>query len=313
MTDYQAVTAELLTLRDWLRWATSRFNQAGLFYGHGNADAFNEACQLVLHSLDLPVTELPDHFLDARLTSQEKIRLTGLIRQRIEDRIPVPYLTGEAWFAGLPFFVDERVLIPRSPFAELIAEQFSPWLNDAQSVNRILDMCTGSGCIAIACAYAFPDAVVDGCDISEDALAVADINRHKHQLEAQLQLRQSDIFSGFTDEKYDLIVSNPPYVSDQEMQTLPDEYRHEPQLALRAENQGLALVARIIIGAASHLTDNGLLFVEVGNTQVEVETSWPQIDFLWLDFDNGGHGLFVLNQSQCETFRQLYANSSGSS
>lgn len=312
MPDYQAVSTELQTLRDWLRWATSRFSQAGLFYGHGNADAFNEACQLVLHSLDLPVTELPEHFLDARLTSQEKAYLAGLIRQRIEDRIPVPYLTGEAWFAGLPFFVDDRVLIPRSPFAELIADQFSPWLTEPVSVNRILDMCTGSGCIAIASAYAFPDAQVDACDLSEDALAVAEINRQKHQLADQLTLRQSDIFSAYADETFDLIVSNPPYVSDQEMQTLPDEYRHEPAMALRADNQGLALVARIIIGAARHLTENGLLFVEVGNSQAQVETSWPQIDFLWLNFDNGGHGLFVLSQSQCAAFEKLYADSSGS-
>lgn len=313
MTDYQAVTAELHTMRDWLRWTTSRFSEAGLFYGHGNADAFNEASQLLLQSLYLPVTELPEHFLDARLTENEKTRLADLIRQRIEDRIPVPYLTGEAWFAGLPFFVDDRVLIPRSPFAELITTHFTPWLNEPDSVEKILDMCTGSGCIAIACAYAFPEAQIDACDISEDVLAIAEINRQKHQLDDQLALRQSDIFSNFTDEKYDLIVSNPPYVSTDEMQTLPAEYRHEPALALQADDHGLALVARIIRGAASHLTNNGLLFVEVGNTQTEVESSWPQIDFLWPDFEFGGHGVFVLNQAQCQSFAELYADSSGSS
>lgn len=313
MIDYQAVSAELITLRDWLRWTTSRFSEAGLFYGHGNADAFNEAAQLILHSLHLPVTEMPEHFLDARLTEHEKTRLAGLIRQRIEDRIPVPYLTGEAWFAGLSFFVDERVLIPRSPFAELVSAQFTPWLAAPDSVTRILDMCTGSGCIAIACAYAFPNAQVDACDISDDVLAVAAINRQQHQLDDRLGLRQSDIFSQFSDEKYDLIVSNPPYVSQAEMQTLPAEYRHEPALALESEDQGLALVARIIQGAAQHLTADGLLFVEVGNTQVEVESRWPQIGFLWLDFEFGGHGVFVLNQSQCETFVALYSDSAGAS
>lgn len=312
MTDYQAVASELLTLRDWLRWTTSRFGEADLFYGHGNADAFNEASQLLLHCLGLPVTELPEHFLDARLTKDEKNQLTALIRQRIEDRIPVPYLTGEAWFAGLPFFVDQRVLIPRSPFAELITEHFTPWLTEPGSVEKILDMCTGSGCIGIACAYAFPEAEIDACDISEDVLAVAEINRQKHRLNDQLHLRQSDIFSSFTDEKYDLIVSNPPYVSSEEMQTLPAEYRHEPSLALQAEDHGLALVARIIRGAANHLTENGLLFVEVGNTQSEVESRWPQIDFLWLDFEFGGHGVFVLNQPQCDAFARLYSESSGS-
>ncbi len=209
--DYQAAAAELLTLRDFLRWTTSRFHEAQLFYGHGNADAFNEATQLILHSLQLPVSELPEMFLDARLTDAEKTSLLNLIQQRIDKRIPVPYLTHEAWFAGLPFYVDERVLVPRSPFAELISEQFAPWLTAPEQVSRILDMCAGSACIAIALAYAFPDAAVDAVDISTEALAVAKINQQKHQLHEQLQLIESDLWAKLEPTRqYDLIVSNPP-------------------------------------------------------------------------------------------------------
>ncbi|MAX51926.1 MAG: 50S ribosomal protein L3 N(5)-glutamine methyltransferase [Methylophaga sp.] len=307
MIDYLAVQSELNTFRDFLRWSTSRFNEAGLFFGHGNEDAFNEASQLLLSSLHLPVDTLPDVFLDARLTQDEKRTLLIAIEKRIEKRIPLPYLTNEAWFAGLPFFVDERVLIPRSPFAELIETQFQPWVAAPDSITRIIDMCTGSGCIAIALAMAFEQAEVTASDISSDALDVARVNRQKYGLEDELTLLESDIWQKIsTDEKYDLIISNPPYVGAEEMASLPEEYRHEPNSALEADDSGLALVTKILSGAADHLTENGLIFIEVGNTDLAVDDKWPEIAFTWLELENGGHGIFMLDKDQCELFKQLY-------
>ncbi|KGM05905.1 Protein-N(5)-glutamine methyltransferase PrmB, methylates LSU ribosomal protein L3p [Methylophaga thiooxydans] len=307
MTDYLAAQKELKTLRDFLRWTTSRFTQAGLFYGHGNDDAFNEASQLILSTLKLPVNELPELFLDARLTIAEKQSLLLLIEKRLEQRIPLPYLINEAWFAGLPFFVDERVLIPRSPFAELIDAQFQPWLNNPDDVSAILDLCTGSGCIAIALAMAFENAHVDAVDISHDALAVADININKHQLNDQVRSIQSDCWQSLEPaNQYDLIISNPPYVGADEMAGLPEEYRHEPVSALEAEDNGLALVEQILLNAADYLTDDGLLFVEVGNSDVAVDEKWPETSFLWLDFEQGGHGIFMLDKAQCIEFQQRY-------
>lgn len=290
---------ELVTLRDVLRWTTSYFNNSNLFYGHGNVDAFNEALQLILHALSLPTTEFPDIFADARLTHEEKKEITALITRRSVDRVPVPYLINEAWFAGLSFYVDERVLIPRSPFAELINEQFQPWLTEPDSVTNILDMCTGGGCIAIACAAAFPDAYVDAIDISEDALDVMNINIEQYGLHDQVTAIQSDLWQAIPHNKYDLIVSNPPYVGADEMATLPQEYLHEPSSALEADDNGLALVEQILFHAADHLTPNGLLFVEVGNSDLAVMEKWPNIEFFWLDFEQGGHGIFMLNYEQC--------------
>lgn len=302
----QTVMDELITLRDILRWATSQFNAAQLCYGHGNQDAFNDALQLILYGLNLPVTEFPDLFADARLTHAEKRRLGALLKQRIVDRIPVPYLTHEAWFAGLNFYVDERVLIPRSPFAELIHDQFMPWVADPDDISTILDLCTGSACIAIACANVFPHSDVDAVDISPEALAVAAINIDKHQLEHRVHIIQSDLWSGIIDNTYDLIVSNPPYVGRDEMASLPAEYRHEPSMALEADDDGLALVQQILIGAAEHLNTHGVIFVEVGNSDVVVMERWPEIEFLWLDFEQGGHGIFVLTRAQCIDFAQRY-------
>lgn len=307
MIDYSSAAKELQTLRDLLRWTTSKFSEAGLFYGHGNEDAFNEAMQLILHSLNLPATEFPELFIDCRVTSQEKQHIIELVQKRIEQRIPVPYLTNEAWFAELPFYVDDRVLIPRSPFAELIAEDFSPWLIEPESVKNILDLCTGSACIAIACAYAFPDANVDAIDISKDAIDVANINIEKHQLAKQVNAIQSDLWQHCPDKKYDLIVSNPPYVGNAEMQTLPDEYRHEPELALEAEDNGLAIVENILLQASNYLTANGIIIIEVGNSDEAVVEKWPDIAFTWLEFEHGGHGLFLLDAKQCEEFRVRYS------
>ncbi|MDO7596329.1 MAG: 50S ribosomal protein L3 N(5)-glutamine methyltransferase [Pseudomonadota bacterium] len=300
------IVNELLTLRDVLRWTTSQFNAAELFYGHGNADAFNDALQLILHSLHLPANDFPELFADARLTLAEKHGIAALVERRITDRVPVPYLTHEAWFAGMPFYVDERVLIPRSPFAELIQDQFMPWITDPDSVMTILDLCTGGGCIAIACAEAFPDAHVDAIDISTDALAVANINIKKHELLDQVHTIESNLWSALSDHKYDLIVSNPPYVGADEMASLPPEYRHEPTSALEADDNGLALVEQILVHAAEFLTPEGVLFVEVGNSDLAVMEKWPDIEFLWPDFEEGGHGIFVLSRDQCVVFTQRY-------
>jgi ribosomal protein L3 glutamine methyltransferase len=303
----ETVTSELVTLRDVVRWATSQFNAANLFYGHGNVDAYNDALQLILHSLNLPTTEFPEHFADAKLTVSEKEKIAELLQRRIKDRIPVPYLINEAWFAGLPFYVDERVLIPRSPFAELIYEQFSPWVTEPDSVTSILDMCTGSACIAIACAEAFPESSVDAVDISQDALMVAKININKHFLNDRVQPIQSDLWQNIpANEQYDIIVSNPPYVGAEEMMTLPDEYRHEPAFALEAEDNGLALVEQILLKASGYLADDGQLFVEVGNSDLAVMEKWPDIEFMWLDFELGGHRVFCLDKAQCREFSARY-------
>ena len=296
--------SELHTLRDFLRWSTSRLNASDLFYGHGTNDAFNDALQLILHSLHLPTTEFPDVFADARLTTAEKQAIIFLIEQRANERIPVPYLTHEAWFAGMPFYVDQRVLIPRSPFAELIVEQFQPWVTDADAITHVLDLCTGSACIAIACAEAFVNAQVDAVDISDDALLVADINIKKHHLSDQVHAIQSDLWASLEGKQYDLIVSNPPYVSAEEMAGLPEEYRHEPASALEAEDNGLALVEQILQQAATFLKPDGLLFVEVGNSDNATMQRWTKIPFLWLEFENGGHGIFMLTQAQCAEYSQ---------
>ncbi|MEH6453593.1 MAG: 50S ribosomal protein L3 N(5)-glutamine methyltransferase [Psychromonas sp.] len=286
---------ELLTVQDMLRWATSEFNRAELFYGHGTDNAWDEAVQLILPSLHLAI-DSNSIILQSRLTIRERRMLVALIVTRIEKRIPTAYLTNKAWFAGLEFYVDERTLVPRSPFAELIDAQFSPWVE--QSPKRILDLCTGSACIAIACAYAFPEAEVDAVDISDDALEVAEINIQSHGVEQQVFPIQSDLFSGIENEKYDLIVSNPPYVDAEDMANLPDEYKHEPELGLACGFDGLDLVRKMLQQASSKLNDNGVLFVEVGNSQVHLQEAYPDIPFTWIEFAAGGHGVFVLTKEQ---------------
>lgn len=296
---------ELHTIEDILRWAVSRFNDAGIYYGHGTDNAWDEAIQLVLPALHLPI-DLGGEVRKARLTRSERQGLIELIRRRITERIPVAYLTNSAWFAGLEFYVDERVLVPRSPFAELITGHFQPWL--VESPQRILDLCTGSACIAIACSYAFPEAEVDAVDISEDALAVAEINIHNHGVEQQVIPLLSDGFSALEGLKYDLVVSNPPYVDAIDMAHLPDEYTHEPELGLASGDDGLFLTRHILDHAASHLNEKGVLIVEVGNSQVQLEQCFPQVPFTWLEFEHGGHGVFVLTYEQlvehAEDFKQ---------
>ncbi len=287
---------ELLTIRDFLRYATSRFNQAGLYFGHGTDNAWDEAAALIMHTLHLP-HDVSALVLDARLIEEERATLLGLIQKRVEKRLPLAYLTNEAWFSGLSFYVDERVLIPRSPIAELIENHFQPWVKPDQ-VHQILDLCTGSGCIAIALAKAFPDAAVDASDISDDALAVAKINVLRHEAEDQLHLHKADLFTGLPAKKYDLIVSNPPYVSQQEMAELPDEYRHEPTLGLQAGQEGLDIVNRILMQAGEYLTPNGAIVIEVGNSEHALAEAYPETSFMWLEFERGGGGVFYLSAKE---------------
>lgn len=292
--------SEFNTIIDFLRFGFSCANKAELYYGHGADNAWDDILALVLGSLSLP-HDLNPALLHARLTTDEKIHLAQQLDKRINQRIPVPYLTKEANFCGLPFYIDERALIPRSPFAELIEAEFSPWV-DADNVTRVLDLCTGSACIAIACCYAFPEAMVDAVDISKDALAVAAINCQKHQVSDQLTLIESDCFDAIPKHKYDIIVSNPPYVGQDEMQTLPKEYQHEPVLALAAENNGLAIVEKILSCAHDYLNEKGVIIVEVGNSQDELVAKYPDIPFTWLEFEHGGEGVFLLTREDLKNW-----------
>jgi len=302
--NYIDAVKELKTIRDMLRFAITQFNAAELYFGHGTDNAWDEAFALIIRALHLPFED-NSLLLDARLTIQERQTLLELIKKRVEDRIPVPYLIQEAWFAGLPFYVDERVLIPRSPIAELIEQQFTPWIDPAQ-VGAILDLCTGSGCIAIACAAAFPEAEVDAVDLSKNALAVAEYNVGKHQLEQQIKLYDSDLFSALPAKRYDIIVSNPPYVADAEMQVLPAEYRHEPEFALTAADEGLAIACKILQQAADYLSENGILIVEVGNSEQALVARFPEVPFMWLDFERGGQGVFLLTAEQLRQYQAYF-------
>jgi len=295
---YQIATQDFKTIIDFLRFALSEANAKRLYYGHGTDNAWDDMSALVLGSLSLP-HDVDPQLLQSRLTPDEKALLCKQLLRRIEERVPVPYLTHEAWFCGLSFYVDERVLIPRSPIAELINQQFSPWIEDA-GVARVLDLCTGSACIAIACCYAFPDAQIDAVDISPDALEVAEINRQNHGVEEVLTLIESDCFDAVPTARYDIIVSNPPYVGHAEMQTLPDEFLHEPKLALETENNGLAIVEKILYGAIDYLSEHGILVVEVGNSEEALVQAYPDVPFTWLDFEHGGQGVFILTYQQLQ-------------
>lgn len=298
------LTTELKTIRDMIRWAISRFNEAGLYYGHGTESSLDEAFALILHTLHLPPDTSPT-MLDARITTQERDELDKIIQRRVTDRVPVPYLTKEAWFCNMPFYVDERVLIPRSPIAELIESEFQPWI-DTDKVENILDLCTGSACIAIACALAFPDAVVDAGDISTDALAVAKINTLRHNVEENVHLYQSDLFQTLPKKKYDIIVSNPPYVDAADMTALPKEYHHEPALALAAGHDGLDLAIKILRVANDYLTPHGILIVEVGNSEVALAERFTEVPFTWLEFQRGGGGVFLLTAQQVKEYQPLF-------
>ncbi len=290
--------AELNTPWQFILWAEQRFDDADLCFGHGTDNAYDEAVYLILRGLDLPF-ELDDAQLNQALSQQLKDYLTALVERRIEQRQPVAYMLNEAWFCGLPFYVDERVLVPRSPIAELIAEQFSPWVV-AEKVSRILDMGTGSGCIAIAAALAFDEARVDAVDISEDALAVADENSRRHGVSERLRLIRSDLYENLDGQCYDIIIANPPYVDAGDMAALPVEYQHEPRLGLEAGEDGLDLVRQLVDQSRAHLNDAGILIMEVGNSQQALVKAYPQLAFTWLEFEHGGHGVFLLRAEQLD-------------
>jgi ribosomal protein L3 glutamine methyltransferase len=292
----------LKTVRDFIRWGASRFGEAGLVYGHGTDNALDESAALVLHALHLGM-ELPGDYLDAVLSETERQDVIHLIESRVSTRKPAAYLTHEAWFAGLPFYVDERVLVPRSPIAELITNRFAPWVVP-ERIDSLLDLCTGSGCIAIACAFAFPDAHVLATDISCDALAVARENVARHELAHRVQLLESSLFERIGERRFDLIVSNPPYVPQPEVQQLPEEFRHEPALGLSAGEDGLDVVVQILKNASQHLSENGILVVEVGCSQETLVELYPEIAFLWLEFEQGGEGVFLLEQDQLRRHQQ---------
>ncbi len=298
-----ASSSRLRTLRDHIRWAVSRFHAEQLFFGHGTDNAWDEARQLVLGALHLP-WEMADSYLDCRLEDDEREHLQALLHRRIEQRVPTAYLLGQAWFCGLPFIVNDHVLIPRSPIGQLIERRFEPWL--AKEPARILDLCTGSGCIGIACAYEFLDAEVLLADLSFEALEVANRNIEQHGLDDRVYTVQGDGFDGLPKQRFDLIVSNPPYVDAEDFADMPAEFQHEPALGLACGDDGLNLVRRVLAEAADHLTETGTLVVEVGNSQVHVGALHPEVDFTWLEFTDGGHGVFLLAASQCRDHQALF-------
>ena len=301
------LTESPVTPRILIHWGAGLFEQAGLAFGHGTDNALDESAALVLHELQIGYDQ-PDAVLDAELEDADRLRVIALLERRIASRKPAAYLVNEARFAGLSFYVDERVLVPRSPIAELVEAGFAPWI-DPRRVHKVLDLCCGSGCIGIACACAFPDARVDMADLSTDALDVADVNIRRHHLEGRVRAMQSNLFSGLKAARYDIIVSNPPYVPRQEVFGLAAEYKHEPALGLVAGSDGLDVVSSILNEAAAYLQDDGILVVEVGDSQQRLVEQYPGVPFLWLEFEYGGEGVFMLESTRlrehAQTFRQV--------
>jgi ribosomal protein L3 glutamine methyltransferase len=287
---------ELFTVRDWLRYAVSRFDQARLVYGHGTATAFDEAAFLILHTLHLPIDQL-DPWLDARLLPSERRALADIVERRISTRVPAPYLTNEAWIGGFSFYVDERVIVPRSYIGELIRDGLGEVVSDPGTVGHILDLCTGSGCLAILAAHAFPDARVDASDISRDALAVAERNVADYALQDRIALILSDVLDGLSGRRYDLILANPPYVSDAALAAFPPEYAAEPAAAHAGGGDGLDIVRRILKQAAEHLTSQGTLVVEIGTGREILKREYPNLPFLWLDTAESQGEVFALHRS----------------
>ena len=293
-----------MTARDLIRQGTALFIREGLTFAHGTDNAEDEAAALVLHALGIGYDQ-PDSVLDRPLTVAQCAGVQSLLEARATTRKPAAYLVNEAWFAGLPFYVDERFLVPRSPIAELVESGFYPWI-DPQRVTRVLDLCTGSGCIAVAAALAFPDATIDAADISSDALDVARINIQRHGLEGRVNPVTSDVFSGLAGQVYDVIVSNPPYVPVQEMERLAAEFRHEPELGLAAGSDGMDVVVRILKDAAQHLSGTGILVVEVGHFRDILTELFPEVPFLWLEFEYGGEGVFLLEAGQLAACQERF-------
>ncbi len=289
-----AAQTELLTVRDHLRYAVSRFTAAGLFFGHGSDNAWDEAVYLTLHTLSLPLDRL-EPFLDARLLPHEKEALLEIFRRRCEERLPAAYLTNEAWLGEHRFYVDDRVIVPRSFIAELLQEQLTPWVEDPWAIESALDLCTGSGCLAILTALAFPEAQVDAVDLSKDAISVAERNIADYHLTERVHPIQSDAFSQLKGKRYDLIISNPPYVDAESVAALPPEYLHEPEMALGSGEDGLDFTHIILREAKKHLTPNGLLIVEIGHNREVLEAAYPTLPFTWLDTTAGDEYVFLLN------------------
>lgn len=288
------------TIGHWIKIAEMRFKKAKLIYGHGTDNAWDEAVQTVLFVLNLPLDSNPS-ILQQSVNEANVLKINQLIEARISTRKPLPYLTHCVWFMGMPFYVDERVLIPRSPLGEWIERQFAPWINTVE-VKNILDIGTGSGCLAIGCALVFPQAKVDAVDMSADALKVAAINVAKYQLDDRVHLMQSDCFDVVPQKFYDVIISNPPYISEADMMQLPQEYQHEPTLALAADDEGLAIVERLLIQASSHLTQHGILLVEVGYNADKLQARYPHVPLTWLVQQRGGEGLFVISKKELEQY-----------
>lgn len=286
------ITATLTRVLDYIRWGASRFAAAGLAFGHGSDNPVDEAAHLVLDALGLDHS-LPDAYLEATLTPAEREAVRATIERRIDTRLPAAYLTGKAWFAGLEFFVDERVIVPRSPIAELVENAFQPWLGHREPL-AVLDLCTGSGAIAIACALAFPEARVVATDASGDALDVARINSDKHDIGPQVEYVEADLFDGLPAERFDLIVTNPPYVSQNEWAGLAPEYRHEPGFAFHGDSDDLSLVTRLLFAAPEYLAEDGLLVLEVGYSAFALEQCHPDLPITWVDLERGGLGVGVL-------------------
>lgn len=288
-------TESLITVRDWLRFAVSRFNETQLFFGHGSDNAFDEAAYLILHTLHLPLDRL-EPFLDASLTHGESEEVQAVIERRVKERLPAAYLTHEAWLAGHRFYVDERVIVPRSFIAELLGEQLAPWVEDPDAVASALDLCTGSGCLAILAALAFPNAKVDAADLSKDALEVAARNVADYGLADRVELVESDLFAALEGRAYDLIVSNPPYVNAESVAALPPEYQAEPAMALGSGEDGLDATRQILAAAKAHLNPGGVLVVEIGHNREVLEAAYPTLPFTWLDTSGGDQFVFMLRR-----------------
>tara|TARA_B100001094_G_C18192614_1_gene808327 strand:+ start:4942 stop:5877 length:936 start_codon:yes stop_codon:yes gene_type:complete len=296
---------DLSTIDDFIRWSVSQFNTHNLFFGHGTNDSWDEAVALVFSALHLPF-EASEYVRHTKLVRSEREYIADLVHRRVNERIPVPYLVNRAWFCHLEFFVDERVLIPRSPIGEMIEQEFLPWI-DSGSVHRVLDLCTGSGCIAIACSYAFPDAEIDAVDISTDALDVAQVNIEQLDCMEKVFPIQSDVFDQIPEGvRYDVIVSNPPYVDSQDFEQMPVEFTHEPELALVSGRDGLHLTKRILAQAADYLNDEGILIVEVGDSMLQLVNQYPEVDFNWVEFKRGGDGVFVLTKAQLIKYKTCF-------
>ena len=292
---FSKASSELKTVRDCLRFAVSRFNEAKLSFGHGSLDAFDEAAYLILHTLHLPLDRL-EPFLDASLTHNELLEVLNIIEKRVEQRVPAAYLTHQAFLGDFSFYVDERVIVPRSFIAELLRERLSPWVEDAEMVSSVLDMCTGSGCLAILAAHAFPNSLVDAADLSPDALDVARRNVSDYDLAEQVELIETDLFSNLKGRSYDVIISNPPYVDASSVAALPQEYLHEPKLALGSGDDGLDATRTLLEHAAEHLTENGILIVEIGHNRDALEAAYPDLPFTWLEVSAGDQFVFMLHR-----------------